>query len=388
MTQFTTDPIETLEDWNAVLAGGCCCEMPGCPVPTKECESASVTLCGIKTADGGFPSPGGNYETVLCKSAAITGSAVFDNEFNTGDEDMTHSWTRRGAVKQGGDCDTLNLFSGSGSGSDTTYHELTNENIATTDTRTWTVVLSGGVPTATLSGESAEYNIAGDLLYSNPYGPDDYTCTFAQAFGTNKSGYSWTGLVATYEARSPFGFGTPANFTATFSAYMLTEAGDDLAAVELAAGDYASTVFEYSEYLATVADVATPNLITGATATHLRIRWIIPDTFKGSYFKITWDILTEPTDPLEEKSYLQDLTWEWTGPGDPLDEDSWKSGWYEIAPPGDPGTRSVVNVRFECYRGPYGNKPQATGTEEDISDDVPLQARFTSDRHSINLATV
>ena len=45
MTQFTTDPIETLEDWNAVLVSGgagfdhCCCEMPSCPVPTRECKS-------------------------------------------------------------------------------------------------------------------------------------------------------------------------------------------------------------------------------------------------------------------------------------------------------------------------------------------------------------
>jgi hypothetical protein len=60
-------------------------------------------------------------------------------------------------------------------------------------------------------------------------------------------------------------------------------------------------------------------------------------------------------------------TWDdWEGPGDPEDADSWKSGWYEIDPPEEPGEVRVVNIRFECYQGPYGNKPQITGEAYDI----------------------
>jgi len=123
--------------------------------------------------------------------------------------------------------------------------------------------------------------------------------------------------------------------------------------------------------------------------TFVRFRWVIPDTWEGSYFKITWDVLTTPTDPEAEKSFVQDLTWVWSGPGDPEDEDSWKSPWYEITPPGDPGTKEVVNIRFECYKSTkFGNLPQVTGKSEDIDDDVPLQRRFTSDRHSTNLTLI
>ena len=37
-------PIETLDDWNAVLADGCCCEQPECPVPLESCRSVTGQL--------------------------------------------------------------------------------------------------------------------------------------------------------------------------------------------------------------------------------------------------------------------------------------------------------------------------------------------------------
>jgi hypothetical protein len=129
-----------------------------------------------------------------------------------------------------------------------------------------------------------------------------------------------------------------------------------------------------------------PERITAASIKKLRFRWVIPDTwtdqntgldvpFTGSYFKITWDILEEPDgwdDPsptVFRSFHLSDQTWEWTGPGDPEDDDSWKSPWFEIDPPEVPGTRRVVNIRFECYRSPkYGNKPQVTGEAVELPD--------------------
>lgn len=147
----------------------------------------------------------------------------------------------------------------------------------------------------------------------------------------------------------------------------------------------------------------------------VRYRWKIPNTFTGSYFKITWDVLTEPEgwdatiddpdyeppDPLPDppppvpqipkpgrpsRSYVQDLTAVWTGPGTGGESDpSWFTEWNDLNPPPEPGTRRVCNIRFECYRGPYGSKPQLTGEGVDLTEDTPLQKRFTSKRHAINL---
>lgn len=287
--------IETLEDWNAILSQ-CCCEMPGCPLPSKECESIVATgiLNGyVPTADPAVYDP--NYAvTVLTYSGADPAVVTFTRncivfitiggvDFSVGNGDID-------VVYSGGD-DYGNPIV-------TTYESPKSEADTISDTR--------AAATASLDFESETQTKGASCAAS-----------FAQ----------------------PIASGSGSNFTIAL--------------------------------------------------TYVRIRWIIPDTFEGSYFKITWDVLTEPTDPLAQKSYIEDLTWEWTGPGDPDDVDSWKSGWYEIAPPGEPGTRTVVNIRYECYRSTkFGNKPQTTGTGEDTSDDVPLQARFTSDRHSINLATV
>jgi hypothetical protein len=46
--------IETLDDWNAAISACGCCEMPSCPVPTLECESAALKLCGFTPTDIGI----------------------------------------------------------------------------------------------------------------------------------------------------------------------------------------------------------------------------------------------------------------------------------------------------------------------------------------------
>lgn len=94
----------------------------------------------------------------------------------------------------------------------------------------------------------------------------------------------------------------------------------------------------------------------------VRYRWQIPADFTGAYFKVTWDILSEP-DVGEASLESEGLTCVWTGPGNPEDETdaSWFSVWHPLSVPSSPGTKRVVNIRFECYRSPHGHKPQVTG---------------------------
>jgi hypothetical protein len=109
-----------------------------------------------------------------------------------------------------------------------------------------------------------------------------------------------------------------------------------------------------------------------------RFRWIIPDDFPGTYFKITWDVIEEPEGwddetPTVFRSFVdEDLTWEWEGPGDPEDPDSWISPWFEIDPPAPLDflevNRRIVNIRYECYRSQFGQKPQITGEAVTLPD--------------------
>jgi len=83
----------------------------------------------------------------------------------------------------------------------------------------------------------------------------------------------------------------------------------------------------------------------------------------------------------------QDNVVVWAGPGTPIpaavivDDEitnqaaidaataTWLSGWYDLDPPTEPGTKRVVNIRFECYGvNDYGNKPQVTGEAYEIPD--------------------
>lgn len=101
----------------------------------------------------------------------------------------------------------------------------------------------------------------------------------------------------------------------------------------------------------------------GGQARKSRFRWKIPDSHLGTYFKITWDILNEPTGwnttSPTRSFFAEDETYEWTGAaGGGTDR---HSSWYEIPVPDFIGQRRVVNVRYECYQSKFGTKPQING---------------------------
>lgn len=115
------------------------------------------------------------------------------------------------------------------------------------------------------------------------------------------------------------------------------------------------------------------------SGTHLyvrfsRFRWVIPSEHPGSYFKITWDVLFFPNeyDPEDPESPQPEIvaanqTWEWTGPGDPEEPETWKSPWIDLVPTAESGVVKVVNVRYECYTSSkFGNRPQTLGEFYDL----------------------
>lgn len=51
-TRYTLGEIDTLPKWNAVLAAACCCELPACPIPNKECEAKSVSASESEGSEG------------------------------------------------------------------------------------------------------------------------------------------------------------------------------------------------------------------------------------------------------------------------------------------------------------------------------------------------
>lgn len=121
--------------------------------------------------------------------------------------------------------------------------------------------------------------------------------------------------------------------------------------------DWGSAPLSYSQ-LSHPSAYSAPDTSFAVAMLFNRYRWRIPSSHLGSYFKLTWDVVFIP-DAGAPAAVLTDETWEWTGPGTgAYDDPSWRSSWYALDPPSTPGKRKVVNVRFECYRGPYGSKPQ------------------------------
>jgi hypothetical protein len=128
----------------------------------------------------------------------------------------------------------------------------------------------------------------------------------------------------------------------------------------------------------------------GMTLRSARVRFQIPHTwadqvtgltvpFTGTYFKITYDIVEEPTGwddepPTATRSFVsQDNIQEWTGPGSGAPSDpSWFTDWITLDPPTVPGIRRITNVRLICREDWFvGVVPQTTGDAVELPDFEP-----------------
>lgn len=78
-------------------------------------------------------------------------------------------------------------------------------------------------------------------------------------------------------------------------------------------------------------------------ASQLRFRWVMPNAFTGSYYKIIWDIIETPTGGAP---FVHQQNQAWVRPAEAMESD-----WYIINPPTSSGTREVGNVRVQCQEG-------------------------------------
>jgi hypothetical protein len=340
--------VETLTDWNNLLAGCGCCSMPTCPVPARECETIYGSLGSV-----GWYDPDDTTWIIYKKFTYASNLSE-----SSSDESGTYSCTSHetyvseyadlfgGSVNSGyGGCptyatpDLAETCSTSGSSTKTgaDYEEtrtrtqtsgtIAGDPCAWTDTRVFTDI-SVDPPDVTTY---YDYNTLHTTIY--PYADPVHTIT------------------ATYE--------TPQTYAQWMSAAFGTLSADmtdfDTCGAETF-GDCAASYAATEE-----PETGGPGDGVSLSLVAARFRWAIPNTHSGSFFKITWDVAFFPAtgDP---SAVSTDNTWEWTGPGDPEEEASWKSDWYEIPIPTEPGENRVVNVRYECYRSTkFGMKPQVTG---------------------------
>lgn len=409
-TQFTEHAIEILDDWNDVLSGRCCCTMPACPVPTRECESIYAVASAAGFFDPSETDPDtrklyskhfianksytySEYSEATAGSGYVypsrvgsgSGSYQYIGEFVAVADGLKNAKTSVTGCHFSQPAETY-YCAGSSSWTTTTYEYYSqSDGIApdpdveghriTYQTNQSISYVGGGDngeggvygPCQFIWSGTADYYSGGVLDHSDPVGPflvDDTQPVVSDGLTTeNNPGYE-NGVTFDEWLIAVRGFLEP----------KMDFADDDCG--PSIGGNVCISRFQsagqHSTYEAIVLEKA-------------RFRWVVPQDWSpdmaqpGTYFKITWDIIEEPDgwdapSPTVFRSFVAtDQTWEWTGPGDPEDPDTWKSGWYEIEPPSIPGERRVVNIRFECYRNsPYGVKPQVTGeavTIEELADE-------------------
>lgn len=364
--------IETLDDWNARLA--CCCEMPACPVPVMECQSktAEAEYSGYLP----FIEPAGAPTDLVPRLYGdvqfISGSAysgtqwLFDSGPGTypisGEQKIvqTYSFDIDGVgsqtrVQTGNTHDEVEDTC-TASGPDSTDSDVYSELVTVDYVEDDTVIVC----------EEAENSTT--INYVGVFGSEPFLagCPGPFAYGHTEA---YNALRQDVTGRTLTDPKTPADLISEATLPAWGEPGEGSLCEASASLDWPTieSLAPWPECSPTNSG-SPDNVDVSASARAVRFRWKIPDTHLGTYFKITWDIIEEPEGwdadpPTALRSYVsEDNTWEWTGPGDPEDPDSWLSPWYEIDPPSVPGTRRVVNIRFECYRSTrYGNKPQTTG---------------------------
>jgi len=307
-------PIETLQDWNDRMSACGCCEIP-VPAPTRDCQYVNLTqvgLCGTyglsQTGMGGIPAG------IIPAYAATT---IYRRFVRINNIDTTNS----GGTPCHWDRTTTLTYAPN-------YAAADNGACTTT-----TVVVENGTGCSFLGSSTASYSLAGSV--------NGFTATLRQINGLP---HPTLNDVLEHIYSEPI-LDTLEWLAARGQSEFEYRGGWDAVSGITNACTYPSRLL-VTQLIPDDRDL--PAVITW---TRQRFRWVIDNTFLGSYFKITWDVINV-ADAGGTSNHLVDQTWEWTGPGDPGDPDTWRSGWYDIDPPDFAGERRVANIRYTPFSGP------------------------------------
>ena len=379
--------IETLDDANDVISGCGCCPMPACPVPTTECKSIYASA----TSDGYFKTgQNGDAQWTIYRKRAdkmdltrnytdtyrdYNGSA-FEYSYYAKERNFT------GSINLGGNdcqtwenpvtetCDTGGLLTDITYNSEWNGSEWVRGGVFATETTTRTNLTGQPIPG---SDPPANYPVCSwkDTVAIDYADDDDGEDSSRDEFNVNAT----TMYPIIGQGNNTTTFTEEYEFGKSFAAWIADtrttlEAAIDVAGDECWAGTGCDSQIQQS-----VAEAPANGNSVWLSVTLSKYRWVVPGTWTGSYFKITWDVLEEPdgwnaNPPTAARSFVsQDNTWVWTGPGDQDDPDSWKSAWHDLGMPAVKGKRRIVNVRYECYKSSrLGLKPHATGDAVELPD--------------------
>jgi hypothetical protein len=428
MNQFTENPIETLAEWNHVLGSEpydfdhvsyCCCKMLECPAPEIVCQSIT-----------GMASPYGDTnpddETPTYYSKVKTGVTYSYSETTHATHPAGGTYVSYSGSGSGFEGDTWEVESSDGgpvNAQVTIVNCYGNEFTAKTycdagggwesaSYEAW--VLGDGEGNITSSGTDITSQTT--VAHTNVSGTDDGDggvfpeCTFKTETETD----TWDNC---HSSTPGYCAGYPIKETTTSTVYGDSLEGWPAGTVTTPSKTYENGV-TWKPWLAAVKgfilgrmDFEDEDLDEGciqesglrSSGLHeseedfyaqnaalifnkVRLRWKIPsiynplgnstDPFPGTYFKISWDIGFFPVDYVwndpesPQPELVSSETWEWEGPGDHDDPegDTWLSDWYDVPIPDRSGENRIVNVRYECYKGPFGSKPQVLGAAFDWTD--------------------
>ena len=311
--------IETQADWNERFNCFGCCSMPTHPTPTiiSRQKTASAAACGVKMVK-----PSSSYPTPPL--------ADFKKWYKIKEEiDVQNQYDAAG-----------NLMP--------TYPR--------TDNTTTTYSIDG----------------SGNCQFSSVTTSDGFQ--FSGSYPITGRTYADGSFEVTYDSRGPFpsagfeGYEQNNYLSGNTEAAEITEMNAAIALKFTAAawpspGGLTTSSRSHNTTLAAGSLYPGETLVSGVILRTVQFAFRIPTSHLGTFFRITYDILETPTvgDPF---LFLEDQTIEWTGPGSGASTDpSWLTDYIDLDPPDEPGSRSVVNVRFISYTGTrFGVKPSVTGS--------------------------
>ena len=357
--------IETLYDWNVVNAGCGCCPMPTGSPPAKLSESIEVNL-PLLGRSGSTVSPYEEYEDLSCSITQTRfKKVVFSDEASASDgSSLSYMSTTTYFRRYNDDIDDL---------------LETNATVINTDTATGSNGLNGLTITETYSQNASRSSLTFTEVITGTSTPPGtaWFITTRTVTMSDAEADPFSSLITeadTYIDRAladPFWEPNPFRLTRGFSSIAVTEALSRTTCEEIFPSEITAIKRRLVSYRWRI-----PHMTSWGQDPNA----LVPNT--GVYFKITWDVATEPDQSYVEQYWngtawvnrtvaissapatlQEDLTWEWSGPGTgDIDDPSWLSGDYFLLPPDEPGIRKIVNVRYESYRSTrIGMKPQLLG---------------------------